>query len=135
MVVYACRAYPLDHKIPKSHKLEPRAHIGYMVGYDSTNIYRIWIPSHEEVVRTRDVTFNEKLFYDPKELDLGYVLRERERIDKVLEVPDPPSSISESTTESIDVDESDDIEETQTPQTTAKEAYLPTPSPSHDSSS
>ena len=39
--VYGARAYPLDHKIPKSEKLKPRAHIGYLVGYDSTNIFRI----------------------------------------------------------------------------------------------
>jgi hypothetical protein len=41
MHVYSCRAYALDHNIPKRMKLEPRAHIGYLVGYDSTNIY--WI--------------------------------------------------------------------------------------------
>jgi hypothetical protein len=41
MHVYGCRAYPLNHHIPKKDKLDPRAHIGYLVGYDSTNIYRI----------------------------------------------------------------------------------------------
>ena len=41
MHVYSCRAYLLDHHIPKKKKLEPQAHIGYLVGYDSTNIYRI----------------------------------------------------------------------------------------------
>ncbi|KAM4067424.1 integrase core domain-containing protein [Hirsutella rhossiliensis] len=38
--------------------------IGYLVGYDSTNIFRIWIPSTSEVRRVRDVTFNESIFYD-----------------------------------------------------------------------
>jgi hypothetical protein len=41
MHVYSCRAYPLDHHIPRKEKLNPQAHIGYLVGYDSTNIYRI----------------------------------------------------------------------------------------------
>ena len=41
MHVYRCRAYPLDYHIPKKKKLEPQAHIRYLVGYDSTNIYRI----------------------------------------------------------------------------------------------
>jgi hypothetical protein len=41
MHVYGCRAYPLEHHIPRTEKLNPRAHIGYLVGYDSTNIYRI----------------------------------------------------------------------------------------------
>ena len=33
--------------------------IGYLVGYDSTNVYRVWNPVMNKVVRTRDVTFNE----------------------------------------------------------------------------
>ena len=41
MHVYRCRAYLLDHHIPKKDKLEPQVHIGYLVGYDSTNIYKI----------------------------------------------------------------------------------------------
>ena len=39
MRVYGCKAYPLIYKIPKLQKLEPRAHIGYLVGYSSRNIY------------------------------------------------------------------------------------------------
>jgi hypothetical protein len=54
--VYRARAYPLVHKILKSEKLKLRAHIGYLVGYDSTNIFRIWIPSKKQVICTRDVT-------------------------------------------------------------------------------
>jgi hypothetical protein len=46
--VYRCRAYAMTRnaqkKINRLAKLEPRAHIGYLVGYDSTNIFRIWIP-------------------------------------------------------------------------------------------
>ncbi|KAG5287253.1 repeat set, removed, reverse transcriptase-domain containing protein, Ty1/Copia family of RNase HI [Histoplasma ohiense] len=60
---YRCRAYT---KIPneilnrnQSQKLDPRAHIGYLVSYDSTNIFRIWIPHLDRVIRTRDVIFNE----------------------------------------------------------------------------
>ena len=72
--VYGARAYPLIHKIPKSEKLRPRAHIGYLVGYDSTNIFRIWIPSRQKVIRTRDVTFNEMLFYHPGSPDISQIL-------------------------------------------------------------
>lgn len=81
--MYGCRAYPLKKKIPRTQKLEPRAHIGYLVGYDSTNIYRIWIPSEGKVVRTRDVSFDEERFYDPSELGLGHVLREE--IENIVE--------------------------------------------------
>ena len=42
--VYGCKAYPLlkkTDKPPKSNKMKPRAFIGYLVGYDSTNIFRV----------------------------------------------------------------------------------------------
>ncbi|KAM4062022.1 Integrase, catalytic core [Hirsutella rhossiliensis] len=48
----------------KDLKTDPHTEIGYLVGYDSTNIFRIWIPSTSEVRRVRDVTFNESIFYD-----------------------------------------------------------------------
>jgi hypothetical protein len=67
--VYGCRAYALRPQIPRGDKLSPRALIGYLVGYDSSNIYRVWLPNarsraHQgKVIRIRDVTFKEDLFY------------------------------------------------------------------------
>jgi hypothetical protein len=58
---YGSRAFYLNKEIPKSMRLQkmlPRANIGYYVGYDSTNIYHIWIPSQQRVIRTRDVQFD-----------------------------------------------------------------------------
>ena len=40
-------------------RLQPKAWIGYLVGYNSTNIYRIWNPITAQIVCTRDVMFNE----------------------------------------------------------------------------
>jgi hypothetical protein len=40
-------------------RLHPHNWIGYLVGYDSTNIYRVWNPKSNCVVRTRDVIFDE----------------------------------------------------------------------------
>jgi hypothetical protein len=74
----------LIHDIPRTQKLEPRAHIGYLVGYESTNIFRIWVPSRNEVIKTRDVTFNETLFYDPNIKDLAELLRQP--ADQIVEV-------------------------------------------------
>ena len=64
--VFGCCAYPF---IPKEHhlrmeKLEPWAHIGYLVGYNFTNIYCIWIPSTGIVIAVQDVTFDESTQYD-----------------------------------------------------------------------
>ena len=67
---YGCRAYAMtaDAQLKKNRlrKLDPRAHIGYLVGYDSTNIYRIWIPQQGKVISTRDVIFDENTFFDGK---------------------------------------------------------------------
>jgi len=69
--LFGCRAYALRTQIPRGDKLTPRALIGYLVGYDASNIYRIWLPkarskAHQgKVIRTRDVTFKEDLFYKP----------------------------------------------------------------------
>ncbi|KAF1930459.1 uncharacterized protein M421DRAFT_3521 [Didymella exigua CBS 183.55] len=38
-------------------KLASRALIGQLVGYDSTNIYQVWMPTLQRVIQTRDVVF------------------------------------------------------------------------------
>jgi len=67
---YGCRAYAMtkDAQLKKRRrwKLDSRAHIGYLVGYDSTNIYRVWIPHKGTVISTRDVLFDEKTYFDGK---------------------------------------------------------------------
>src|SRR6266478_7525683 len=65
---YGCRAYAiiLDAQLKKKRlsKLDPRAYIGYLVSYNSTNIYRIWIPFKGIVISIRDIIFNEKTFFN-----------------------------------------------------------------------
>ena len=53
----------------RDFKVQSRAHIGYLVGYIGTNIYRIWVPSLDQVIVTRNVKFDESTFYegDPEE--------------------------------------------------------------------
>ena len=41
LVLYRCRAYSYIKKQPKLDRLEPRAHISYLVGYISTNVFCI----------------------------------------------------------------------------------------------
>ncbi|RYP34796.1 hypothetical protein DL768_011035 [Monosporascus sp. mg162] len=68
---YGCRCYALklnpNHKPSKLQKLDPRAYIGYLVGYNSTNIYRVWVPELGKVIATRDVIFNEMEFFSRKD--------------------------------------------------------------------
>ena len=51
-------------------KLDPRAHISYLIGYNSTNIYRIQILYKGIIISTRDVIFNKKTFFDGKRMDI-----------------------------------------------------------------
>ena len=101
MHVYGSRAYPLNHHIARKNKLEPRAHIGYLVGYDSTNIYRIWIPSRDKVIRTRDVRMNDNILYHPADLDIGAILQEE--ADHFIETLDIPETQVTELTDSEDL--------------------------------
>ena len=65
---YGCRAYAITADALKKEnrllKLNPNAWIGYLVRYESTNIYRVWNPKANKVIRTRDVTFDEDNLFD-----------------------------------------------------------------------
>ena len=81
---YGCKAYAKINLLPKKQKLAERAHIGHLIGYDSTNIYRVWIPSKHKIIRTRDVIFNERSFYNPGDVDLLQII-EKPMIETTLE--------------------------------------------------
>ena len=38
-----------------------------MVGYHTSNIYKIWIPQLDRVIISRNVRFDEDLLYDPEQ--------------------------------------------------------------------
>jgi hypothetical protein len=61
--IYGCKAYALTAaaqlKQKRLKRFDPKAWIGYLVGYDSSNVYRIWNPALNKVVSTRDVIFDE----------------------------------------------------------------------------
>ncbi len=52
---YECRTYLLKNIISKKNRLKSRAFIDYLMRYDFTNIFRIWISSRMRIVRIRDV--------------------------------------------------------------------------------
>jgi hypothetical protein len=82
-----CRAYVLDRGPRRAQKLESRALIGHLVGYDSTNIYRIWLPQRDEVIRTRDVVFDTRRFYEgPEDYASEAVVHE---VVELLALPKP----------------------------------------------
>jgi hypothetical protein len=80
------RAYTLNRALKRADKLESRVLIGQLVGYDSTNIYRIWMPTLSRVIRTRDVVFISPGLKDyPQD-------RELRRLATVLDIEDIPEA-------------------------------------------
>lgn len=98
---YGCKAFVMtdDTHRGKSRlqRLDPKAWIGYLVGYRSTNIYRIWIPSMAKVISTRDVTFNEQTVFDGKKEDLmdslmHSTLEDIQTYVRTIELPAPTTN-------------------------------------------
>ena len=59
---YGYRAYPIRKEVLKDQEkvvrqTKPRIYISYLVGYSSSNIYRIWILQNGEIIVVRDVEF------------------------------------------------------------------------------
>ena len=89
---FGCRAYAVEDNIPKLEKMAPRAQVGYLVGFDSTNIFRVWLPSKGRVIRTRDVRFDDTKLYHPSDLELGALQGAQiAEVVQTLEIPDAVS--------------------------------------------
>ncbi|EED13808.1 hypothetical protein TSTA_100530 [Talaromyces stipitatus ATCC 10500] len=77
LFLFGSKAYVrIDTK--KSEKMAPRAQIGYLVGYEAHNIWRIWTigPNGTKVIRARDVVFDETKKYDPDHPFAKEIIRE-----------------------------------------------------------
>lgn len=96
MKVFECKAYPLLKRAdnpPKSEKRSPRAFISYLVGYDFTNILRIWNSEKETVNGYRDVIFDETEYFDTyKAIDLIKVAEKVSFVEFVVHDPRPAST-------------------------------------------
>ncbi|KAI1515853.1 Pol protein [Pyrenophora tritici-repentis] len=83
-----CRAYVYNRDLRAADKLESRTLIGHLVGYQGTNIFRIWLPTKDTVIVTRDVTFEPTLFFDGID---GYASTlVIEEVIELLEYPEMP---------------------------------------------
>ena len=72
----------LNTKLMRGEKLASRTLVGQLVGYDSTNIYRVWMPTLQRVVRTRDVVFL------PSESRTEDVYPSRQRLREIVDTID-----------------------------------------------
>ncbi len=58
-------------------------HIGIPVGYESTNIYRVWIPIKKKIILIREVIFDEEEVWDGK--PISYSDNDIKKRDKAIE--------------------------------------------------
>ncbi|EED14304.1 conserved hypothetical protein [Talaromyces stipitatus ATCC 10500] len=77
LFLFGSKAYVrVDTK--KSEKMALRAQIGFLVGYEAHNIWKIWTtgPNGSKVIRARDVIFDEMKKYDPEHPFAKEIVRE-----------------------------------------------------------
>jgi hypothetical protein len=60
--VIGSRGFLLNKYLPKGDKMEKRTFKGFLIGYDASNIYRVWLPHSNRVFRVRDVRFINELY-------------------------------------------------------------------------
>lgn len=136
--IYGCKAYALNKLLPRKEKLQERVLVGYLVGYESTNIYRIWSPASKRIIRSRDVTFDEDSRYSQDANETYGELSEAE--DELEEAPTtvrPRIWLSNSDTEESDSDVEEETAVEDTPPSSPDPAgpedsvtQLPTPTAS-----
>ena len=139
---YGCKAFALtSDALKKSNRLQrlnPKAWIGYLVGYSSTNIYRIWNPLANKVISTRDVVFDEGEVFSGniealKNDCLHIRLEEIQQLLRTVQEPEQeptrPSAIEEDS-EAYTADTEDEDLQEDLPYTEARFEPYPTPSQS-----
>lgn len=91
------KAFVLKSRIPNGHKLDPRAAIGWLVGYEASNIWRIWVSELQRVIRARDVIFDETIQFHPFTASLGADVRQVAHIADAIHIPPRKTRIAHET--------------------------------------
>ena len=99
--IYKTKAYVLRNKIFYKDQLKPYIYISFLIGYDSHNIYHIWLPSSKHIIHTKDIIFIKDKFYKSDKLDLRFV----EDIKKIIKYFKILLSRSVSEQKKLDSDE------------------------------
>ena len=55
----------------KKQKLTKRTHIGYFIGHNLFNIYKIWNINKNKIIKTKNVIFDKNLCYSFMDIDLN----------------------------------------------------------------
>jgi hypothetical protein len=82
--VFGCRVYIYNHIRNKLDKLDPKTYIGWLVSYESSNIWRIWILFLYRVILTKDIKFDETRRYSDKDKPIETL--ETKEVVQVIEI-------------------------------------------------
>lgn len=82
MRAIGCKAFALTASAQLKEKrlqsrTSPKAWIGFLVGYNSQNIFRVWNPLTNKIYITRDVIFNEEEFFSADEVQMKQTIGEQ----------------------------------------------------------
>ena len=58
------RGFVLNKHLPRGDKLKDRTFEGFLLRFNASNIYQVWLPATNRVIRVRDVRFVNELYKD-----------------------------------------------------------------------
>jgi hypothetical protein len=86
--VYGCKAYKRIPKISKKREMAAKSTVGYLVGYQASNIFKICLSKERKVLKSRDVDFDENSRYNPTTPSLEEKLMETTPVQQVtVQIP------------------------------------------------
>ena len=91
---WGCKVYRHINKKTGRKKLHKKSMIGYLVGYQGGNIYRIYHPASKELKVSRDVIFSEKEFFEMRRVVKSDLEGIKE--DKDMEDGETPSACDDT---------------------------------------
>jgi len=71
-------------------KFDPRAIKGYLIGFEASNIYQVWSPITNRVIRARDVKIDESQRYKPDPDPENVPRQDMENIRRIQDIVDIP---------------------------------------------
>lgn len=91
---YGCKCYILikskgNLQYPSKHwKLNAKVYISFLVGYESTNIYKVWVPHKKKIILVRDIIFQKDECWDGKKIQISMDnIKELNEAIEIMEVP------------------------------------------------
>lgn len=74
----------------KRQKHNTKAHIGFLMGYESINIYRVQIPYKKKVTSVKNITFDKDKLWDGKRIQIS--IDNIKKLNKAIEMVELPQS-------------------------------------------